>query len=545
MAEVSTVLGLLFLVTILALLTRRWTIPYPTVMVIAGLMIALVPGLPRVQLTPNVVFLIFLPPLLYAAAWNTSWSAFKQNLRPITLLAVGLILATTIVTGLVAKSLYPPLPWAAAFALGAIISPPDAIAATSLTRVLPIPRRIVVILEGESLLNDATSLVAYRVAIGSLALGSFSIGEGVLQFGWATLGGIAIGLLAALAMVFVHRRLEDPTIETTLTLLTPYAIYVPCESLHVSGVLAVVVAGLYLRQRADWLFSSATRLHARSVWENVIFVLNGLTFIFIGLGLRDVVEGIPEGSLAITILYGVVILALVIVLRIAWVFPVAYLTRTLIPSIGRRDPLPPWSHLWIIAWTGMRGVVSLAAALALPLDFPQRSWILLVVFVVILGTLVVQSLSLPWMIRVLGVSATGRTHLQQELDARLWALAAANAFLENTCEETAAGRHNLNHLRNHFELQANRVVSRLQLELELDDAEELKPIDENESQSIDRSEGTHQLHLGALQAQRGRLQELQDSGMIEDELSLKLNREIDLEEAKLHSLASFAHRHAT
>ncbi len=476
MQAVSIVLVLLYLVTLLAVLTKNWTIPYPTVMVLTGLAVSLVPNLPTVQLTPELVFLIFLPPLLYGAAWNISWSEFKKNAYPISMLAIGMVLVTTVAVAYIIKLLMPDWPWAAAFALGAIVSPPDAVAATSVTKMLPIPRRIIVILEGESLINDATGLVAYRLAVAAAAAsaaGEFTVVDTLLTFFESALGGVLIGFIGGWIAVTIHRQLDDPVIETTLTLLTPYAVYMPCEAMHVSGVLAVVTCGLFVSQRSDWLMSSSTRLHARAVWENVLFVLNGLTFIFIGLGLRDVTAGLGEGMWSFNAGVALAVLLATIVLRILFVFFAAYLPRWTWQRSRKDVSSPHWAHVWVVAWTGMRGVVSLAAALALPLEFPRRELILFIAFAVILGTLVVQSLTLPMFIRRLKIGKSGRSKLEQELDARLAILATANTYLESHASNSEQGHRDLQYLRAHIELQADRIVTKLRLEL--DDV----PLDEN------------------------------------------------------------------
>lgn len=538
MLPVATVLVLLCLITLLSVLTRRWTIPYPTIMVLTGLVVALIPGLPEVKLTPEVVFLVFLPPLLYAAAWQMPWNEFKKNIRPISMLAFGLVLVTTVVVAVVAKQLIPDLPWAAAFALGAIISPPDAIAATSITRSLPIPRRIITILEGESLLNDATGLVVYRMTVITASTGAFSLSSSCLFFLWSAIGGVLLGLLAGWCVVRVHRQLDDPVVETMLSLLTPYAVYLPCEAIHVSGVLGAVTAGLYVQQRANWLLSSATRLHATAVWESVLFVLNGLTFIFIGLGLRDVIAAIDDEPLWWNISIATVILLVTIAVRLLWVYPAAHIPRWFSRTLRARDPAPPAAHLWIIGWTGMRGVVSLAAALALPLDFPKRDLILFIVFGVILGTLVVQGLSLPWMIGKLNIKSLSRPSREQEMDARLWMLAAAGAYLEREAASSTKNHRDVQYLREHFESHANRIVAKLELEF-----------DEIDPETRWRTPVCRDLHLGALKAQRERLTELEQSGIIENHLTQQLSREIDLEETHLISsskihLGSIVHQEA-
>jgi CPA1 family monovalent cation:H+ antiporter len=526
MHEVSTVLVLLCIVTFLAFLTRSWSIPYPTLMVLVGVAIALIPGLPNVQLTPEVVFLIFLPPLLYAAAWQTPIHEFRKNLRPITLLAVGLVIVTTLVVGWVAHSLFAELnmPWAAAFALGAIISPPDAIAASAVTQRLRVPRRIVVILEGESLLNDASGLVVYRAAVAAAAGEHFSIYGLTWQFFVAAIGGAAIGWLVGRAVMAIHRRLDDPIIETIVTLLTPFAAFLICEAVHLSGVLAVVCAGLMVRQKSSQLFSAATRLHATAVWDCVVFVLTGLTFIFIGLQLREVVSIIAnEAQLLSHTFAAIAIFVVTVAVRMFWIYPSAYLPRLLSARLRKSDPAPPLKHLTLIGWTGMRGVVSLAAALALPADFPLRNLILYVVFAVILGTLVVQGLSLPWLVRKLGLSGGERSSGDQEMDARLALLAAANLYLDQRLSY-GSPKQEVDFLRSHFQGHADNWLTRLNLDVE---------------QSLERqTSACHKSFTGVLDAQRSRLHELIRESIIEESIAQKLERELDMEESRIKSIAN-------
>lgn len=528
MNEVATILVLMCVLTGLSVLSKRWGLPYPTLMVLAGLVIALVPGIPSVSLHPDVVFLIFLPPLLYAAAWQMPWHEFVANRQPIILLALGLVLATTVAVGIVAHLMIPEFPLAAAFALGAIVSPPDAVAATAVTRSLRIPRRIVSILEGESLVNDATGLVAYRVAVAAAATGLFAWQDTVVHFAVVSVGGIAIGFLAGWIVAQVHRRLDDPLIETTLTLLTPYAAYLPAEAFHVSGVLAVVTAGLFVRRQSNLLFTSAMRLHASAVWETAVFLLTGLTFVLIGLELREIQLAAAKEPLWIYLTWAVAILLVTIFVRLAWVFLAAWVPRMLSPGLNQHDPLPPVGHLLIIGWTGMRGVVSLAAALALPAvmangtPFPRRDLILVVAFVVILGTLVVQGLSLPWLIRRLKLDGEGRSRDEQETDARLALLSAATTYLERVAGSDSKTLEDMAVLRQHFEQQAQTVLSRLNWEHP--ELEAGRPVCQN-------------LFVGALDAQRKKLQHLHEENHLDDELLQKLEREIDLEEARLRSSA--------
>ncbi len=433
---------------VVGLVARKVHIPIPILFVIGGLLLGTVPKVPKVRLDPDLVFLFFLPPLLFPAALFTSWRDFRANLRPISLLAVGLVLFTTVAVALLAHY-FMGMPLAAGFVLGAIVSPPDAIAATAIAERLRVPRRIVTILEGESLLNDATALVAYRFAVLALATGSFSLARASGQFFVVGIGGIGIGLAAGWLAEQFHRRIDDAPIEITVSLLTPFAAYLSAERLGVSGVLAVVTTGLYLGWRLPEILSSQTRLRGGPVWEMVEYLLTGFVFILIGLQLPEVLGALANHPISIRrlIWYALLIGLTVILVRILWVFPATYLPRMLSANLRRRDPAPSWRHVTIVAWTGMRGVVSLAAAMALPITlqdgtlFPGRDLILFLTFVVILTTLVIQGLSLPLLISWLGVKDDGSTE-KEERDARLLANRAAldrlNEFAETDPEKTDA-----------------------------------------------------------------------------------------------------------
>ncbi len=450
------ILGLLALIAVLALVGRRLPVPYPVLLVIAGVLLSLIPGLPSIRLVPELIFLIFLPPLLYPAALFTSWRDFQANLRPILLLAVGLVLFTTIGVGVVARYFIPDLRLGSAFVLGAIVSPPDAIAASAIAEHLRLPRRIVTILEGESLVNDATALVTYRFAVAAVVTGYISWTMVTAQFVLATVGGVLIGLLVGILTTWIERRIEDPPIEITIALLTPFVAYLPADSLGFSGVLAVVTAGLYLGWRIPEITSSRTRLQVGPVWEMVEFLLNGFIFILIGLQLPTVLRALSGYSKLQLLWYASVVSLAVILVRILWVFPAAYLPRLLIPSLRQRDPYPAWQHTTLIAWTGMRGVVSLAAALALPVrtrngePFPGRDLILFLTFSVIVATLVIQGLSLPPFIRWLGLEedyAAGR----EECEARLKANQAALVRLDELTQSASVDPDALQRLRAEYE----------------------------------------------------------------------------------------------
>jgi CPA1 family monovalent cation:H+ antiporter len=524
MHDVSIFLGLLTVMTLMAWLSQQLGLPYPTMMVLTGLAIAAVPGLPHVELEPELVMLVFLPPLLMSAAWYTSWPEFVANRRPIGLLAVGLVLATTFGVACIARFVAPDMPWACAFALGAVVSPPDAIAATSITKRLGVPRRLVTILEGESLVNDATGLVAYRVAVVAAVTGAFSPWSALAQFFVAAGGGIVIGLAVGWLMTRITKRVCDPTLWTSVTLLLPYASYLPAEACGVSGVLATVATGLFLGHRAPIQVTPTLRLHAVAVWDVLVFILSGVTFVLIGLQLPGVVSGIRDESLQAVVLTSLAVSVAVIAIRLIWIFPSAYLPRLLNKRIRENDPLPPPSQLIVLGWAGMRGVVSLAAALALPLTtnsgqpFPYRDVIIFIVFVVILCTLVFQSLTLPWLIRFLGVNVDARRLLEHEVEVRLGTIQAALERLKLAESESRHTCDEVDHLRQHFEHQV-RVT---QLRLNADGSGTFRELDLCED-----------LYGEALKAQRHHLVALRNRGAIPDELLRQIEHELDLEHARL------------
>ncbi len=343
------ILGLLVAMVVLAIMAPRLRIPYPILLVLGGLLIGFVPGLPRFTSNPDIVFLLFLPPLLYSSAWMTSWRDFRANLGPISLLALGLVLLTTLVVAVVAHGLIPGLPWAVAFVLGAIVSPTDAVAATAIAQRLGIPQRLVTILEGESLVNDATGLVAYRFAVAAVVSGVFSPFEAGVQFVVVSVGGIALGLVAGWSLSYVYRWLDNPPLEITVTLVTPFAVYLlGQEVLQVSGVLATVTTGLYLTWRAPTFFSSGTRLQMYAVWETLIFLLNGLVFILMGLQLPAILAVlnstiVPHSHIPLA-WHAVLISLTVILVRLVWVFLQALLPRLISHRLRERDPYPggPW-----------------------------------------------------------------------------------------------------------------------------------------------------------------------------------------------------------
>jgi monovalent cation/hydrogen antiporter len=407
MAIFEILLGLLAACVALALVARRLNLPLAVVLVIGGMTLALIPGLPTVDLDPQLALVLFLPPLLQASAYRTDWPAFRSNLRPILFLAVGAVVFTALVVAVVAKLLIPTMPWWAAITLGAIVAPPDAVAAASVLKNFSIPKRLVVVLEGESLLNDASSLVLYRFAIGATLAGAVSVSEASLSFVTSAGGGVIVGYLAGRAAMWIFIHLEDTLLDILASFLVGFAAYLAAEHLHVSGVLAAVTCGLILGRQQHAAFTARTRLEMSAVWGFVEFTLTALVFVLIGLQLRGIVARLEQYDPWQLAGLALAVSTALILSRFLWVFPATWLPRALSPSLRTRDPMPPWSHPTVLAWAGMRGVVSLAAALALPTQFPERDLIIFLAFCAILATLVLQGTTLGLLIRRLGLNEPG------------------------------------------------------------------------------------------------------------------------------------------
>ena len=527
MQAVEVVLGLLLVVALLTVAARRLGVPYPILMTIGGLALGLLqgllPDLPRVDLAPDLVFLLFLPPLLFAAAVFTSPRDLQTYARPIGLLAVGLVLATTVIVAVIVHTLAPGVPWAVAFLLGAVVSPPDAVAATSIAQRLGLPRRIVIILEGESLVNDATALVAYRLALVAAVSGEFSLGDAALSFVVVSIGGVAIGLVAGWAITYVLARLEDPPVEVLLTLLAPFGAWLPAEVLGVSGVLSVVTAGLVVGRRAPRIFNSDTRVLGSGVWQMVVFTLTGLVFILIGLQLPTILDTLSaERSFGELASWAVVVSVTVIVVRLLWVFPGTYLPRILSSRVREREVPPAARNVLIVGWAGMRGVVSLAAALALPFEvkgggpFPERDLVIFLTFSVILATLVGQGLTLPLLIRWLGVGDDGSA-AHEELHAREAAVLAAMSRLDELATEWPGHLELIDHLRERHEHATEH------LEHDHESGEVPKDQEAIEHAKIQRA---------VIDAQRLAVIDLRDRGVISDEALRSVERGLDLEELR-------------
>ncbi len=398
-------------VVLFSAVAGRLAVSAPLLLVLVGFAVSYVPGVLDIELDPEVVLVGFLPPLLYSAAIRTSLVDFGHNKRPIALLSVGLVVFSTLAIGLLTWWLLP-VPLAAAMALGAVVAPPDAVAATSVARRVGMPRRVVTILEGESLVNDATALVCLRVALA----GSVGLLDVAWQFVLSAGGGLLIGIAVGVVLAKIRKRISDPVIDGVLSLLTPWLAYLPAEQVGASGVLAVVVAGLLLGHKAPIVQDGRSRIFERTVWAAVQLLLEGAVFLLIGLQLRTILAGIDDSSLSVpqVVAASIAVLVAVVVVRIVWVFPATYVPR-LIPRIRRADPFPPWQLPMLVSWAGMRGVVTLAAVFLLPEDTPERSVLVLIAFVVTAGTLLILGTSLPWMVRVLGQAAPdpAEDHLQE------------------------------------------------------------------------------------------------------------------------------------
>ena len=519
--DIELVLALLVAVVALAALAGRISVPYPLLLVIGGLVLALIPAVPRIDLEPDLVFLLFLPPLLYAPAWMTSWRDFRANARPISLLAVGLVVATMSGVAAVAHAIVPGLPWGAAFALGAIVSPTDTVAATAIAQQLGVPRRIVTVLEGESLVNDATGLVAYRVAVAAVVTGVFSLADAVLDFFVIGLGGIAIGLAIAFVSLRLLKVLDETPIEIAVTLITPYACYLAAEELHLSGVLATVAAGLYGGRNSATVMRSYSRLEANAVWTILLFLFNGFVFILIGLQLQPILEDSSGRSLFDLVWQGALVSLTVMAIRVLWVFPATYLPRWFSARLRAADPYPPWRSVSIVSWAGMRGVISLAAALSLPLTtdagepFPERDAILFATFATILTTLLIQGLTLPVLIKRFGIVDDGEGH-REESRARLLAARAAITRLESLVTEPWADVREIEHIQEHYRARAMAYACDC----------DPSPEDLGVSPNLPVAD---RLQEEARAAERDTIIRLRDDGEIADEVMRRIERDLDLE----------------
>jgi CPA1 family monovalent cation:H+ antiporter len=509
------------------LLADRTQIPYPILLVVGGTALAFVPGVSEFELDPDIILVAFLPPLLYGAAFFTSIQDLRANYRPIGLLAVGLVAFTTVTVAVVAHHVVG-LPWAAAFVLGAVVSPTDPVAATEIAVRSHAPRRLITIVEGESLINDSTGLIAYKFAIAAVLTGTFDAVDALGDFVLSAGGGVLIGLAVGWVIAELRARLDDAPTETAVSLLTPYLAYLPAEALGLSAVLAAVSAGLYLGWRSPELVTPSTRIQVTGFWELLTFALNAALFVLIGLQLPSVVEGLGGYSVMELIGYSAAIAGTVLVTRMAWLFPFNIASRLLVrrlPRIrGDADPPDYWSTL-VLGWSGMRGAVSLAVALAIPLTtdagdpFPGRDLIIFLAYAVILITVVGQGLTLGKLIDVAGVYDDDETVFEQEARARIAASRAAIARIEELENEEWVREASADRMRRGYEFRIRRFESRL---AEDDDGE----IEEG-------SQAYQRLRRKVLAAERAEIIRARNRGDITDDIMRRLERDIDLEDARL------------
>jgi len=524
-ARFELILLLLAVVIGLELAARRLRMPPAAALILGGIALALIPRMPDIELDPDLALVLFLPPLLMGSAFFTSWRDFRANLRIILQLAVGAVAFTTAVVGVVTHWVMPSLPWAACFVLGAIISPPDAVAAKAVLARVSLPQRVVVLLEGESLVNDATGLVLFRFAVAAALTGAFDAGQAALSFGVLAVGGTAAGVAFGYAATFLLARLREPRLEIVGSLLAAWASYIFGEAIHVSGVLATVACGLVMGWRQHTTLSATTRIQARAVWEVVEFVLESLIFILIGLSLRGVLSRLDGSGNTIFGLLpaALAIIAATILSRFAWIIPATYLPRFLLPSLRRRDPYPPLAVPVAMSWAGMRGVVSLAAALALPEQFPGRDFILATTFLVILVTVLVQGATLEPLVSALRLSEfkLDQPTTLPEADARAhMAQAQLQAIERHSLAEDGSSRHP--RLVEQYGYRA-RAAARFS---------------EADGALIDEKNAHFTAVLQAVAAGRDELLRLHRAGEIHDSVLHTLEGELDLQEIE-------ARRHRT
>ena len=521
MHSLELILILLGAAAALELLAHKLDVPHPALLVLGGLGLALTPGLPRIELDPEAVFLIFIPPLLYRASLLTSWRDFRSHLRAILTLAVGILLMTVAAVAVVAHSLTSEFTWASAFVLGAIVSPPDAVAAVAVMRRLGVPRNVVTILEGEGLVNDATALVAYRMAMTAVVAGGFSVAHASVQFLIAASGGIAIGFAVAALVVLVRRKVgRTPLVENTISILTPFASFIPADRVGVSGVLAVVTTGLTLGRIGPRLVSAETRLQGQALWEMIVFLLEGLIFILIGLYLPTSIEALRHHPLGELLGYAGVVSAVCVLVRLVGVFPTAYGLRFLARSAGMKWRYPTWQNVAFIGWAGMRGGDSLVIALALPLStsaggpFPARELIIFITFAVILVTLVIQGFTFGGAVRLLGLKDDGLDR-EEEIQARRKSLEAGLAHLEVLAQKPDAPEEHIQDLRARHARRLHHLMVKDEAVLFPEKRGQLKAY--------------RHLRLEMLQAERKALIQLRDDDEISDGVMQAVQRDLDLE----------------
>src|SRR6478735_7991832 len=537
MDEFKVVIFLMAILISLTAIVNKRKLPFPILLVAAGLVIGFVPQLPNLSLHPYVVFIIILPPLLYEAASKTSWHEFRTAIRPISALAITLVFFTTVAVAVTAHYLIPGFSWPLAFVLGAVVSPPDAVAASGIIKGLGLNKKVITILEGESLVNDASALIAYRYAVAAVTTGTFIFWKAGLQFLLVAGVGILIGIVVGYLFVLAHKKIENnPVVETSLTLLSPYVSYLAAEQFHMSGVLAVVTTGLVISWRAPEVFSYHARMRIKGVWETLVFLLHGFVFILIGLQLPSIIKDLGNYPFSQILGYGLLISAVTIVVRIIWVFAgVSSQTffqkkkKTTVDLSANDNQDSTWKNVLVVAWTGTRGVISLAAALALPLlledgtPFPKRHSIIFLAFVVIFVTLVVQGLSLPLLIHWLKIKPQDNT-IEEEKELQLYLANSTLSFIEQEFPIQLDDKLQ-EQLKRKYELQINDLTKeiRRQKKAKRND-EEIKPPPPNDLVNA-------QLEISKFK--RELLVKIHKEGEFSDAAIKKVEREMDIDELKL------------
>jgi Na+/H+ antiporter len=516
------VFGLLLGVAGLAVLARLVGVPYPIPLVVGGSVIGFIPGVPSVELDPEIVLLIFLPPLLYGAAFFTSLRDLRRNARPIALLAIPLVGVTMVAVAVVAHEVIG-LGWGESFVLGAIVSPTDAVAPAEIMRRIGAPRRMLTVVEGENLTNDWTALVLYRFAVAAVVTGSFSLVEATGKFVLTGVVGVLIGLAVGWVIKEVRSRIDDPPTEITISILSGYAAYLPAEQLEASGVIAAVTVGIYMGWHTPELTTPTMRMQGISVWEILMFLLNALLFLLVGLQLPTVIDNITGYSAGELIFWGLLISLVVIVVRLVWGFTVVYIVRAIDRRPSQRARRTSWKERFAISWAGMRGSVSLAAALALPLEtdagaaFPARDLIILLAYAVILVTLVGQGLTLGPLIERLGITDDGSEE-REEVTARVRLAEAALARIEELTGEEWARPDTLERVRGQYDYRRRRFAAR----------------EDGDGDRYEERTGAYQRVMYELfDAQREELIGMRNRGDISDEVRRRVERELDLEESRL------------
>jgi CPA1 family monovalent cation:H+ antiporter len=514
----AVIMSVLVAVAVLSAVATQLGVPYPILLVIGGLGLGFVPGVPDVRLQPDLVLVVFLPPLLYSAAFFANLRAIRADARTVTLTSTVLVVVTATATAVAAHALIDGLPWAVAFAFGAIVAPTDPVAATQILRRFDVPRRLVNTIEGESLVNDASALVLYRIAVAAIGGAAFSLTDAGLRFLAAAAGGVAIGLVVAVVIRELRSRLDDPPVEITLSLLTGYAAYIPADAIGASGVIAAVTTGIAVGWWAPGMASPTVRQEGFALWSLLTFLLNAILFVLIGLQLPAILDGLSGESPGFLVGTAAAVSAVVILTRLAWTMGVPYVIRALDrrPSQVRRRM--GWRQRVVGGWCGMRGAVSLAAALALPATTPQRDLVVFLTFAVIFATLVLQGLTLPKLIRVLGIEPDD-SEAREELRARLVATQAALARLEELAGEDWTRDDTVERMTGLYDYRRRRLKARAgKIE---DDGYE------------DRSTAYQRTVREVLEAQRAAVVALRNDGTISNDVMHRLERELDLEDERL------------